>query len=254
MLSFLSLGSGSKGNATLVRGGDTLLLVDCGFAMRDIAARMQSVGLDVTDLSGVLISHEHADHVRGLGPLLRKHRLPVWMTHGTRMALCDDRFDRVTEISPHLRFCVGDISVEPCPVPHDAAEPCQYLFEFANRRFAVMTDIGHVTPHVQRCAAQCDALILETNHDPEMLRNGPYPWHLQERIRRGYGHLSNQAGASLLQGLDLARIQWAALGHLSAQNNTPERALETVGEVTAGGAVQLVALAQNAPGAWHEIA
>ncbi|MEM6986118.1 MAG: MBL fold metallo-hydrolase [Pseudomonadota bacterium] len=253
MLSFLSLGSGSKGNATLVRGGDTLLLVDCGFALRDIDARMASVGLSISDLSGVLISHEHGDHVRGLGPLLRKHRLPVWMTHGTRCALRDDRFDGVTEISPHLHFSIGDIRVEPCPIPHDATEPCQFQFEYGKRRFAVMTDIGHVTPHVKQCASQCDALILEANHDPDMLREGPYPWRLQERIRGGYGHLSNQAGATLLCSLDLARLQVTALGHLSEQNNTPQVALDTVGDVTQSSDMHLVALAQNQPTGWHTI-
>ncbi|MEM9604764.1 MAG: MBL fold metallo-hydrolase [Pseudomonadota bacterium] len=254
MLSFLSLGSGSKGNATLVRGGDTLLLVDCGFSLRDIDARMRSVGLAVSDLSGVLISHEHGDHVRGLGPLLRKHTLPVWMTHGTRRALRDDRFEGVTEISPHVGFRVGDLAIEPCPIPHDASEPCQYRFEYAGRRFAVMTDIGHVTPHVLQCAATCDALILEANHDPDMLRHGPYPWRLQERIRGGYGHLSNQAGATLLRSLDIRRLQVTALGHLSEQNNTPECALQTVGDVTSACDTVLTALAQGRPSAWHEIA
>ncbi len=253
MLSFLSLGSGSKGNATLVRGGDTLVLVDCGFALRELEARLSQLGLSVSDLSGVLISHEHGDHVRGLGPLLRKHALPVWMTHGTRQSLRDDRFEGVTEISPHSSFGLGDLSVEPCPVPHDASEPCQYRFEFGGRRFGVLTDMGHVTPHIRAFAANCDALVLEANHDVEMLRRGPYPWHLQERIRNGYGHLSNTACADLLGQLDCGRLQAVALGHLSDQNNTPECALGTVAPTLSHTDAVVTVLAQSRPSAWHAI-
>lgn len=253
MLSFLSLGSGSKGNATLVRGGDTLVLVDCGFALREIESRMDQVGLLVSDLAAVLVSHEHSDHVRGLGPLLRKHRVPAWMTHGTHESLRDARFDGVTEISPHAAFSIGDLRVEPCPVPHDAAEPCQYRFEHAGRRFGVLTDIGHVTPHIRGCAANCDALILEANHDVDMLRAGPYPWPLQERIRGGYGHLSNAACASLLGLIDCSRLQAVALGHLSEQNNSPRCALDTVSPQLKQSDAAVTVLAQGEPGTWHEI-
>lgn len=224
MLSFIPLGSGSKGNATLVRGGDTLLLVDCGFSMREIESRMAAVGHGPEDLSAVLITHEHSDHVRGLGPFLRRHALPVYLSHGTWYGLKDRRFEGLNCISPHQHFQVGDLGVEPFPVPHDAREPCQYKFVHGGQRIAIMTDIGHVTPHLVACARACDGLLLESNHDPQMLRDGPYPWSLQERIRNGYGHLSNAAAASLLARLDLPKLQFVALGHLSESNNTPSTA------------------------------
>lgn len=224
MLRLIPLGSGSKGNATLVHAGDTVLLVDCGFAMREVEARMAVAGYAPQDLSAVLVTHEHADHVRGLGPFLRRHRLPLYLSHGSWAGLKDRRFEGVTCISPHRHFDVGDIQVEPFPVPHDAREPCQYKFVYRGRRVGIMTDIGRVTPHLLACAEACDGLLLESNHDPQMLRDGPYPWALQERIRNGFGHLSNEAAAGLLARLDLPRLQFVALGHLSESNNTPETA------------------------------
>ena len=226
MLKLIPLGSGSKGNATLVRGGDTLVLVDCGFAMREIEARMATVGYSPQDLSAVFVTHEHSDHVKGLGPFLRRHRLPVYLSHGTWHGLKDKRFEGVNCISPHQSFAVGDLQVEPFPVPHDAREPCQYKFVHKGLRVGIMTDIGHVTPHLIACAKACDGLLLESNHDPQMLRDGPYPWMLQERIRNGYGHLSNEAAAGLLGRLDLPKLQFVALGHLSESNNTPNTARE----------------------------
>lgn len=227
VLSLIPLGSGSKGNATLVRGGDTLVLVDCGFSMREIEARMATVGYMPCDLSAVLVTHEHSDHVKGLGPFLRRHRLPVYLSHGTWHSLKDKKFEGVHCISPHQNFKLGDLQVEPFPVPHDAREPCQYKFGYRGRCIGIMTDIGHLTPHIIACAKNCDGLLLESNHDSKMLRDGPYPWALQERIRNGYGHLSNDAAASLLSRLDLPKLQFVLLGHLSESNNTPHTARDT---------------------------
>lgn len=226
MLSIIPLGSGSKGNATLVRGGDTLVLVDCGFSMRELETRIVHAGYTPQDLSAVLITHEHSDHVKGLGPFLRRHRLPLYLSHGTWQGLKDKKVDGVRCISPHQTLNIGDLQVEPFPVPHDAREPCQYLFAYQDKRVGLMTDIGHVTPHILSCAQRCDGLLLESNHDVEMLRNGPYPWALQERIRGGYGHLSNVNAAELLGRLELQKLQFVALGHLSESNNTPAMAQE----------------------------
>ncbi len=187
---------------------------------------MLTVGYSPSDLSAVLITHEHSDHVKGLGPFLRRHRLPIYLSHGTWHGLKDKRFEGFHCISPHQHFRVGDVQVEPFPVPHDAREPCQYKFVHRGRRIAIMTDIGHITPHLVACAKSCDGLLLESNHDPQMLRDGPYPWMLQERIRNGYGHLSNDAAAALLARMDLPKLQFVALGHLSESNNTPLTARE----------------------------
>ncbi|MGB0865215.1 MAG: MBL fold metallo-hydrolase [Granulosicoccaceae bacterium] len=227
MIRLIPLGSGSKGNATLVHAGDTLVLVDCGFAMREIEARMAVAGYSPQDLSAVFVTHEHSDHVKGLGPFLRRYRLPLYLSNGSWQGLKDRRFEGVTCISPHQNFDVGDLQIEPFPVPHDAREPCQYKFVYRGKRVGIMTDIGHVTPHLLACAKACDGLLLESNHDPQMLRDGPYPWALQERIRNGYGHLSNEAAAALLGHLDLPKLQFVALGHLSESNNTPNTARQT---------------------------
>lgn len=226
MLRLIPLGSGSKGNATLIHGGDTLVLVDCGFSMREIEARMATAGYSPQDLSAVLITHEHSDHIKGLGPFLRRHRPTVYLSHGTWHALKDKRFEGVCCISPHQHFNIGDLRIEPLPVPHDAREPCQYAFVYKSKRIGIMTDIGRVTPHIIACAQSCDGLLLESNYDPHMLRDGPYPWALQERIRNGYGHLSNAAAAALLEKLDLPKLQFVALGHLSESNNIPATARE----------------------------
>ncbi len=216
--------------------------------MREIESRMAEVGHSPQDLSAVLVTHEHSDHIKGLGPFLRRHRLPVYLSHGSWHGLKDKRFEGVTCISPHQNFNVGDVQIEPFPVPHDAREPCQFKFVHGGRRVGIMTDIGHLTPHLVACAQACDGLLLESNHDTQMLRDGPYPWALQERIRNGYGHLSNDAAAALLGRLELEKLQFVALGHLSESNNTPHTARDTClnGELNLG--ERLAVLQQHAVG------
>ena len=232
---FALLGSGSEGNALVVQSGATLLLLDCGFSLSETLLRLQRLQLDPASISGILVTHEHSDHIGGVARLARRFGVPVWMTHGTL------RFQQkklsgvlVHEISAHQGFCIGDLEVEPCPVPHDATEPVQYVFSDGTRRLGVLTDTGHITPHIVTMFDACHALVLECNHDAEMLRNGRYPASLKQRVGGRFGHLNNQQAAEFLAGLDTSCLQHIVVAHLSAHNNTPELAVRALGAVLSG--------------------
>ncbi|MDF1820806.1 MAG: MBL fold metallo-hydrolase [Alcanivoracaceae bacterium] len=229
---FASLGSGSKGNGTVVATGQGCLLVDCGFGVRDATARLARLGLAPDDLAAILVTHEHGDHVRGVSALARRHDVPVYTTFGTARATHGRRDDlagtRLEEVRPGRGFSIADIDIMPVAVPHDAREPCQFVFTASDRRLGVLTDLGAITPHVQALYSDCDALVLETNHCPQMLADGPYPPSLKRRVGGSLGHLSNAQAAGLAAGLDAGRVQHLVLSHISEQNNTPDRALATI--------------------------
>lgn len=221
---FSSLGSGSRGNATLIRAGDTCVMVDCGFSAQETERRLQRLGLGVGDLAGILVTHEHADHISGVARLARKHGLTVWMTAGTRRGWKDADGVHCELLNPHGRMQLGDLEVEPYPVPHDAREPCQYVFHAGGRKLGVLSDAGALTPYMVSVLSHCDALMLECNHDVEMLAVGPYPPSLKARVGGGLGHLSNEQAAGLLDYQDWAQLQHVVLTHLSDKNNTPDHA------------------------------
>jgi phosphoribosyl 1,2-cyclic phosphodiesterase len=202
--------------------------VDCGFPAREIERRLASMDVEITSLDAILVTHEHHDHVRGLGPLARRYRLPTWMTYGTYLGLnCGDLPDlRLIEGRHCERFFVGDLEVSPYTVPHDSREPCQFVFRSAGQRLGLLTDAGHVTPHVVAKLQACDSLILEFNHDTEMLAAGPYPPWLQARVGGHHGHLNNHQAVELLSQLNLPRLQHLVAAHLSEQNNSPQQVAE----------------------------
>ncbi len=223
------LGSGSRGNATVVECGRTRVLIDNGFAAMETARRLGRLGLSPEDIDGILVTHEHSDHCGGVAPFARRHDIPVWLTIGTsaswnEAAACE----RIGFINPHERFAIGDLEIEPYPVPHDAREPCQFVFSDGNRRLGVLSDAGHVTAHMRATLSGCDALLLECNHDPHTLANGPYPASLKRRVAGMQGHLSNAQSAALLAAIDCTRLQHLALVHLSETNNTPAQARAAV--------------------------
>lgn len=224
------LGSGSSGNALLVRHGQTLLLVDCGFTLKETVRRLAELNLTPGELDAVLVTHEHGDHVRGIGPLARKFGVPVWLTHGTFHGCRDQRLPRHHLFHAHERFSIGTIEVDPFPTPHDAAESCQFVFSANGVRFASVTDLGACTPHVRRKLAGINGLMVECNYDTELLREGPYPPSLQARIRSNYGHLGNEQAGELVASLDHHDLQLVLLGHLSEKNNSDEVALATMHE------------------------
>lgn len=227
---FASLGSGSEGNALAVCAGQTCVLVDCGFSLRETERRLARLNLTASQLSGILVTHEHGDHIAGVSKLAKRHNLPVWITHGTLRAQ-RSAFERdviLTEIHPEESFSVGDIEVHPYSVPHDSIEPVQYVLFDGQHRLGVLTDAGHVTPHIESMLNGCDALVLECNHDAEMLARGNYPQSLKLRVGGHYGHLNNQQSAALLSKIDCARLQHLVAAHLSQRNNSPELAVRAL--------------------------
>lgn len=227
---FALLGSGSRGNATLVEEGNTCLLVDCGFSVREVERRMARLGCSPQQLSAILVTHEHHDHLAGVGALARKYRLPVWLTAGTEAA-GKKRLGELPQrcvLNSHSDFAIDDLNLHPFPVPHDAREPCQFVFTNGDKRLGVLTDTGCSTPHIERQLDGCDALILESNHDREMLATGPYPPMLQARVGGGHGHLSNGQAADILRRIDCGSLQHLVAAHLSEKNNTPELAVDAL--------------------------
>jgi len=223
---FAILGSGSRGNALVVEAGSTRLLLDCGFGVRETVRRLARLGLTPEQLCGILVTHEHDDHIGGVVGFARRFGLPVWVTPGTLRGL-EGLFAGVDELhllEGYAALCVGDLEVHPFPVPHDAREPAQYILGDGRRRLGVLTDTGCVTGLVTRMLSGCDALVLECNHDLDLLATGDYPPALKQRIASRYGHLDNAAAAALLAALDRTRLQHVVAAHLSQSNNRPELA------------------------------
>ena len=229
-LRFASLGSGSKGNAWLVESGGTRVMVDCGFGPREASVRLARLGLAAGDLNGILVTHEHSDHGRGAAKLAQKARCPVWMSHGTQVMLesAGERPAHVEIVFGDEPFTVQDLEIWPFPVPHDAREPMQFTFGDGASRFGLLTDAGHVTPHMVDMLVGCDALALECNHDVTMLAQGNYPPALKRRILGPFGHLDNTAAADLLRQIGGARLKHIAAAHLSQENNRPALARQAL--------------------------
>lgn len=252
---FAYLGSGSQGNGLVVEVGASRLLLDCGFSVPDASSRLARLGLEPSDLQAVVVTHEHEDHVGGVAAFARRHGLPVWATHGTLRSVHPDfRGVEVRRIEGYRAFAVGGIQVTPFPVPHDAAEPAQFVFGDGSRRLGVLTDVGAATPHIRDMLSGCDALALECNHDPAMLRDGPYPPSLKSRVGGRLGHLANHAAAALLESLDRSRLQHVVAAHISLKNNTATLARQALAGVL-GCDQDWVAVADQARGLdWRIIA
>lgn len=229
---FTSLASGSRGNATLICAAHTRILLDCGLGIRDLARRLAQRGVTVESLTAVIVTHEHSDHLAGVASLVRRHRIPVWLSAGTHAAWSRPPQGEadIRHVCPHAAFAIGDIEVQPYPVPHDAREPCQYVFSDGNRRLGVLSDAGTVTPWMRHQLDACDALLLEFNHDARMLAEGPYPEALKRRVGGGFGHLSNAQAAQLLGAVDCSRLQHLVAIHLSENNNQPQLALQVAAD------------------------
>ncbi len=223
---FGCLGSGSKGNAWLVEAGDTRIMVDCGFGPRETARRLNRLGIEVGALAAILVTHEHSDHGRGAAKVAQAARCPVWLSHGSHAMLdaIGDAPHSSRILDNHRPFAIGDLEITPYPVPHDAREPVQFVFSDGNRRFGLLTDAGHVTPHMEQLLEGCDALALECNHDVSRLESGSYPAALKRRILGRYGHLDNAAAAVLLGRVAGGRLKHVVAAHLSEENNAPELA------------------------------
>lgn len=237
-LRFCSFASGSTGNCYLVRTGDTAVLVDCGISGKRILEGLGRFGLDAGDLSAILITHEHHDHIMSIRMMAKKaSSADIYATKGTIAGIGDKApEDRFTRIKPGDSFEIGDIEVESFKVSHDAAEPVGYTFTSDGRKLSILTDTGTVTESIYDHVKASNAMVLEANHEVNILRAGPYPYELQQRILSSYGHLSNEAAGDLvcriLDDPDGAEdTPYILLAHLSRQNNTPDQAMLTVRNV-----------------------
>jgi phosphoribosyl 1,2-cyclic phosphodiesterase len=250
---FASLGSGSRGNATLIQSGTTTLMVDCGFSATETELRLARLGVDPASIAGLLVTHEHTDHASGVMRFALRHGIAVHCTAGTRQACLDRGFESVEPFDSHARFTIGDIQVTPVTVPHDAREPVQFLFDGGAHRFGLLTDVGSVTPHMRRMFSGCAALLLECNHDRDMLEDGPYPPSLKQRVGGPLGHLSNAQAADLLRSLDKQWLQHLVAAHLSDKNNTPELARAALAEAMDCDAEWIGVASQDSGLEWREI-
>jgi len=251
---FASLGSGSKGNATLVEGGGTRVLVDCGFTAREAVRRLGLLELSPSELDAILVTHEHGDHVRGVGALATRFGIEVWSTPGTWKQAGAGQVPGLRLFSGHRDgFRIGDLRVMPFPVPHDAREPCQFVFASDGLSFGMLTDAGCVTRYTRDLLRECDALLLECNHDLKMLREGPYPPGLQARVAGRFGHLSNDQAAELVDALPLAQLRHLMVAHISEKNNRPGLVTKSMLRVSADLGSRLTLAEQARPSPWVSV-
>ena len=219
MIRVASLGSGSRGNATIVQCGSTRLLVDCGFNLKTIESRAQAAAFDLSSLDAILVTHEHADHIGGVAKLARRYQLPIYTTVGTWHAKPQADVPILNYLCSHSELHIGDAKVTPVAVPHDAKEPVQFLFEHDGRRLGVLTDLGSISPHITSVMKDLDGLVIEFNHCLQRLQQGPYPPSLKRRVAGSYGHLNNEQALTFVQQLDQERLQLLIAAHISEQNN-----------------------------------
>lgn len=250
---FASLGSGSKGNSTVVESDTACVMVDCGFGLRNACTRLERIGKSPEDLTAIIVTHEHSDHWKGIGALSAKYNIPVYLSAGSLKAKEIQSGEALFNcIDSHKDFYVGDICIKPVPVPHDAREPIQYILSNGKVQLGILTDLGHFTPHVVSSYSKCDALLLECNYDDDMLLDGPYPRFLKDRVSGMFGHLSNRQAADLLLALDLSRLKNLVIGHISAKNNDVSL-IKAVIEPLCGEDIVLSFADQESGSPWTEI-
>ncbi len=224
------LASGSKGNAIFISSGDTSLLIDAGLSGIEIERRLRSRGLDPKNLDAILVSHEHSDHIQGVGVLSRRYKLPVYINSKTRNAAVSQlgKLHDSKKFECGSTFTINDLAIHPFSISHDAKDPCGFTVNQNGTKIGIATDLGIATSMVKEHLKDCTLLILEANHDEDMLIDGPYPWPVKQRIKSRTGHLSNAASKTLLNELQHDGLQHVMLAHLSETNNTPQKAVNEV--------------------------
>jgi phosphoribosyl 1,2-cyclic phosphodiesterase len=222
------LASGSKGNSVYIETGGTRFLIDAGCSAREIAQRLLRIDVDPSTLDAVLVTHEHGDHISGVGTLARRLKIPVLISYATLAKSCS-LFAKTSlvEFESGYSFTFRDIQIDPFPITHDAVDPVGFVLEGNEGKVGVATDLGIVTRLVTDKLKGCRVLVVEANHDEEMLLNGPYPWHLKQRIRSRHGHLSNADSVALIEEVIHEELHGVFLAHLSEVNNHPDRVTET---------------------------
>ena len=227
MIRFKSLGSGSSGNATVVQARSeshlTHLLIDCGLGIRQLDMRLGQAGMLADQIDAIFVTHEHGDHIGCARQLALRDRIPVWMSHGTYTAMGEPDFEGLLRIAcDSVEIEVGGLQVRPFTVPHDAREPLQLTCSDGDVRLGILTDLGHASSHVLGALAGCATLLLECNHDPQMLAASAYPAFLKRRVGGDWGHLANDAAAAIAQAIRPHGLRQVVAAHLSEQNNRPE--------------------------------
>lgn len=252
---FASLGSGSEGNALVVEAHSgtttTRVLLDCGFSAKEVERRLMRLGAGVEQFDAIVITHEHSDHIGSALTLARKWSIPLYMSWGTARAVgADDADVDLRVLWGDEAVAIGDLSILPYTVPHDAREPLQYVFSDGAGRLGVLTDVGTSTPHISAVLSGCDALVLECNHDVRMLAASRYPQSLKARIGGNHGHLNNDAAAEILASLDRSRLRHLVAAHLSQQNNLPELAQAAMAAVLGAAATEVLVASQDEGFGW----
>jgi phosphoribosyl 1,2-cyclic phosphodiesterase len=222
-----SLASGSKGNSLFLESGGVRLLIDAGLSLKELSSRLVASRIDPESIHAILLTHEHIDHIRSVGSFARRYKVPVMVSYATRQAA--ERYlhsVQVVEFETGYSFAFRELMIDPFPVSHDCSDPVGFVVESCEGRAATATDLGIVTRLVREKLRGCRALNLESNHDPEMLLNGPYPWALKQRIQSRQGHLSNQESLELLHDLAHGGLEALVMAHLSEVNNHPDKVIE----------------------------
>ncbi|MBC2737439.1 MAG: MBL fold metallo-hydrolase [Desulfobacteraceae bacterium] len=249
-VSLCMLASGSKGNCIHISAGDRSLLVDAGLSGREIERRMRQRDLSPDNLLAIVVSHEHADHIRGVGVLARRYGLPVYMSGETECAALPviGKLPRTCHFHPGKAFTIPPFTIHPFHVSHDAVDPVGFTIAMNGSRIGIATDLGIATALVEQHLKGCHFLVIEANHDLDMLTNGPYPWPLKQRIKGRNGHLSNEAAEALLRNLMHADLKHVILGHLSETNNTSRQALKIVKQAIGTSVADITVALQNSSG------
>lgn len=257
MLRFCSLGSGSAGNALVVEARSglfaTRVLVDNGFGWRTLNHRLQRAGLTIASLDAVIVTHEHGDHSAGVAALLRQTALPVYSSAGTAAAAGFKRAGRWRPLHAGVAADLGGLALHPIAVPHDAAEPLQFVFDDGERRLGLLTDTGAPTPDIVAAFGGVSALILECNHDEDLLAQSRYPPFLRQRIAGDRGHLSNRQAAQLLHAIDRGRLRQVVAAHLSRENNRPELARSALADAVGSDPEAIFVADQDHGSGWLEV-
>jgi phosphoribosyl 1,2-cyclic phosphodiesterase len=257
LLRFASLASGSRGNCLVAQAGKTVVMIDCGLALRDTERRLARLGLAPADVGAILVTHEHGDHACGVFDFAAAHAIAVYLTHGTLEAMKRERkvLDgmRTNLLNGREAVAIDAMQVLPFTVPHDAREPVQYILSDGAARLGVLTDIGTSTRHVQERLSGLDALVLECNYDRDMLWNGPYPQWLKSRIAGPFGHLDNAESGRLLAALDRSRLKHVIGAHLSQQNNRPDLARAVLAEAMGCSADWIGLATQDEGFGWRDL-
>lgn len=234
MVRFFVLGSGSAGNALLVQSGRTRVLVDCGFSGVELARRMKAAGAGTPEgIDALVLTHSHGDHAMGASVVSRRYGIPIYTTPGTKRWIGNRKIHELAVFAPGDQVSIGELRMTSIGLSHDAPDTVALRFDHAAGALGICTDLGEVTPNVERGLAGCDFVMLESNHDVEMLKNGPYPARLKKRILGRYGHISNEESADLIAKLIPQGLQTLVLAHLSETNNTPAVALRAVAPLRA---------------------